>query len=410
MSLEPKLSLSSLKELNYPQLRAGIDFSLTKAKDGQTYIVLEDNWGLTDQQLLIAHDFLPVLQCMTGDHSLESIRKYCLTRFSLNVNKEQITELVSALDRFYFLDTPRYQKRLLLMRQEFRNADSRLPVCAGSSYPGEAGELSALFDSWFDHTNPEYNDITALVAPHIDLRLGGPTFTAAYQHLKNAPPADLYIVLGIGHMGIENLFALTDKDFDTPLGTVRTDSRLVHTLQASAKYDYFNDEWVHRDEHSIEFQAVILKYLLGDVNILPVLCSFSPHVFSKPGAPTYDIFHDFIHALRPVLNAYPKVRVIAGVDFAHVGPRYDQSHSMDQAFIKGMQDNDHELLDALTHWDIDKFQRTMTTTNDQYHICGYSALITMLHLLTPQNGKLLDYRAAEMDDSGSLVSFAGLIF
>src|SRR5262249_8660388 len=72
-------------------------------------------------------------------------------------------------------------------------------------------------------------------------------------------------------------FALTRKPYDTPLGSAPVDVDFVEALAARAHQDCFAAEVAHRNEHSIEFQAVFLKYLFAgrrDVRIVPVLTSF----------------------------------------------------------------------------------------------------------------------------------------
>ncbi|OLB26937.1 MAG: AmmeMemoRadiSam system protein B, partial [Nitrospirae bacterium 13_2_20CM_2_63_8] len=81
------------------------------------------------------------------------------------------------------------------------------------------------------------------------------------------------------------LFACTDKDFETPLGLVRTDREFLRLFRAHGGEVFFQDELAHRKDHAIEFQAVFLQYVLGaakPVTIVPVLCSFSHLHFSHP--------------------------------------------------------------------------------------------------------------------------------
>ena len=58
-------------------------------------------------------------------------------------------------------------------------------------------------------------------------------------------------------------FALTRKDFATPDGVVVTDRALVDAITRRTTVDFFEDEWNHRGEHSVEFQVVALRQVLG---------------------------------------------------------------------------------------------------------------------------------------------------
>jgi hypothetical protein len=67
---------------------------------------------------------------------------------------------------------------------------------------------------------------------------------------------------------------------DTPdtLGDLAVDRDFVDALATRARQDCFGSELAHRVEHSIELQAVFLRYLFAgrrDVRIVPVLTSFA---------------------------------------------------------------------------------------------------------------------------------------
>jgi len=73
-------------------------------------------------------------------------------------------------------------------------------------------------------------DLAAIVAPHIDLRRGGGCYAAIYRELARRSKARRFIVLGICHHPTVHRFALCRKDYDTPLGLVKTDRELVDRL------------------------------------------------------------------------------------------------------------------------------------------------------------------------------------
>ena len=122
-----------------------------------------------------------------------------------------------------------------------------------------------------------------MVAPHIDFHRGGAAFAWAYKSVAERADADLFVVLGTVHAPTKYIYNLTDKSFETPLGVLEADAGFVEeTLGAGWTVNAFQDEFVHRGEHSIEFQAVFLQYLYADarpVQFVPVLVgSFHPFV------------------------------------------------------------------------------------------------------------------------------------
>src|SRR5207245_3905829 len=138
--------------------------------------------------------------------------------------------------------------------------------------------------------------------------------------------ADLFIAVGTDHVGADHPFTLTRKHYATPLGRVDTDVALVDALAARLGGDeLYADELHHRTEHSIEFQALLLRYVLPaerPITILPILCG-SLHRSREAGRdPSADPFVARFLGTLGELTAARRVCLIAGADLAHVGPRF----------------------------------------------------------------------------------------
>ena len=111
------------------------------------------------------------------------------------------------------------------------------------------------------------------MAPHIDLSVGYKAYASTYGLLKHTRPTRV-IVLGTGHQLQEGLFSLTEKDFETPLGVTPTEGNGVDDLRKSAPDIMAPDDFVHRSEHSIEFQLIFLQHQLKETpfTLIPILC------------------------------------------------------------------------------------------------------------------------------------------
>src|SRR5262249_22405724 len=169
----------------------------------------------------------------------------------------------------------------------FRKSPVRLAVHAGGAYAGEAGALAAQIDGFFTHpegpgapqgvaTAGTPSPLRGLIAPHIDFHRGGSVYAWAYRALLERSAAALFIILGTCHAGMPDPFAVTLKPYDTPLGAVPTDRAFCEALGRRYGADLLASESAHRSEHSIEFQAVMLRHVLGrrEVSIVPVLASY----------------------------------------------------------------------------------------------------------------------------------------
>src|SRR5207253_3003862 len=79
--------------------------------------------------------------------------------------------------------------------------------------------------------------VEAIIAPHIDFHRGGPAYAWAYRDLAERCAADLFVIVGTCHVGMRHPFALTRKDYDTPLAPARADRDFVEALAARAALD-----------------------------------------------------------------------------------------------------------------------------------------------------------------------------
>src|SRR5947207_1417010 len=96
---------------------------------------------------------------------------------------------------------------------------------------------------------------------------------------------------------------------------------------ARARQYCFGAELVHRGEHSIEFQAVFIRYLFGgrrDFTIVPILTSFAHDALARGKRPEDDRrVARFLDAVVETAAAQKRrVAFVAGADLAHMGPRF----------------------------------------------------------------------------------------
>ena len=81
--------------------------------------------------------------------------------------------------------------------------------------------------------------LRGILSPHIDFHRGGSVYTWSYKQLVENSHADTFVVLGVAHQYCRRRFALTCKDFDTPLGLVPTDRSYVDRIASLAGRDLF---------------------------------------------------------------------------------------------------------------------------------------------------------------------------
>ena len=431
---------------------------------------LRDPAGFTEQVAMLPIPLLDVVSLFDGDHAIDEIRDIVAARHGGGLSAADVVAVAERLDEAGFLDSPRFAERRRRIEAEFAARPDRPAVHAGGAYAGEAdalreqiagffsdadgpgtapdslaatrgsdpdsssGKLAAARGSdpdsssgklaaarHFDPRSPQGatsvgrlrdSGIRGLLAPHIDFHRGGPVYAWAYKEILERCDADLFVVLGTCHAGMAEPFAATLKAFETPLGPVPADRDFLDALGRRYGHDLFASEGAHRIEHSIEFQAVMLRWALGDrpFTMVPLLASFLHEaVWTGQDAEADPRVPRFLAALAETLSTSGRrVCVVGGVDLAHVGPRFGDAEPNTPVFLAEVERADRAMLETITAGDAFAFFASVTADRDARRICGLSPIYSFLRVLPGAQGRLIRYR--QWPDPEGTVSFCAAAF
>jgi AmmeMemoRadiSam system protein B len=371
--------------------------------------------------VLVATPALAVLMgLLDGTRDVAGLQAAWKAATGEDLSASEVERALEELDRRLLLEGGRVEEVRSRRLSAYRAMASRPAAHAGNSYPEEPEALADFLRgherSAEDAAPP--SRVAAVLAPHIDLRGGGPCHGAAARALARCP-AETFVVLGTAHAPLRRPFALTTLDFDTPLGPVETDRDLVARLARRGGGDLLDDELAHAKEHSVEFQALWLRHLrppgAPPLRIVPVLVgSLHGHVVSGTSPASDPAVADFVAALREVLGeSGERVALLASVDLAHVGPRYGDDAAPDAAALERVAQADRELLSSALAADGEEWVRSLRRHGDRFHVCGTAAAYVLLSAIAGRGleGRLLRHDRWEIDpDSGSHVSFAAVAY
>ena len=395
-------------------------------QDGKTLIYLKDPLNFATPLGISPVGYF-VLAHFDGGHSFAAIQEAYRKRFGAVLGTDELKQFVAMLDQHYYLQSERFENYQEAVIAEFRRSPTREAAHVG----GDPAGLTAQLDSYFQPPKgPGALSIAngggtpkAIVAPHIDFHRGGPSYAWAYKPLAESDGADLYVVLGTSHCGGKTPYILTLKDFATPLGLVETDKQFVNRLQSQCADDYFSDEYLHRGEHSIEFQVLFLKYvaqkraaLTGQpekpFKIVPILVSsFHLPMMSRTLPEETAAIGSFLSALRRfAAEGARRTCFVAGVDLAQVGRQFGDSEPVTDDFLKWVESEDRQLVERLAALDAPGFFNEIVKDRDKRKICGFSPLYSLIHLLEGARGNHLNYGQAFTPETGSAVTFTSMIF
>ena len=399
----------------YPVLR-NLQFSPIKQGEDQL-VVLWDPSGLSKEKLVLPLNFFFIVQHFDGTHSIQDIGALYLKRFGEFLMPSKVEQLVADLDEKLFLEGSRTEQARQQARLAYRQQAMRPAAFAGRSYEADGAKLRKQVDGFFSSgEGPDFKPsenrgklIKGLVAPTYDLKQAGPVYAWGYKELQECEQPDAYVIIGTAHAGLENLFAVTDKDFETPLGVAKADRTILDHLKGSVP-EYFDEEIAHQSEHAIEFQLPFLQTTVSKpFSIVPVLSSFSAMSLNDS---TIRVSADrFLTALREAISvSTQRVGIIAAGELAHLGMRYgDSAPPTDFSFHRSMQ-RDLEMLKHVEELQPEPFAQYIQKEQDQRRISGFSPIYSLLRLIQAEKGQVLRYDRGITDQYNSTVTYASMAF
>jgi AmmeMemoRadiSam system protein B len=403
------------KHKDTPFARNDLEFIPVQQGD-QKFVLIKDHLGLVREGMGIALHLYQFMTLLDGTKTIRDLQAELMRqRGGILVDVQQVEDTLTKLDDAFLLDSDKFKRTRDKINADFISSKIRRCILDGRSYPKDPSALKKVLDNILavrpSVPQPE-GKIIALIAPHIDLAVGRHTYSSAYQTLKHAAPSRV-ILLGIGHQMSGDLFCLTEKDFETPLGVVKNEPLLIRALLESGKGVVADTDLDHRSEHSLEFQIIFLQHLLGTENftVIPILCgSFYETLTAYTRKSYLDKTAHFLNKLKEVAMAADKeTLLVAGVDLSHIGPKF--GHQMPAHYLESRAiTHDQNLLNCLYRMEADNFWEESTKAEDQFNVCGFPAMAALIEILPPCKGRIIDYQFHHENQTQSAVSFAAVVF
>lgn len=426
----------------------------------ENLICLRDPMGISDKLIFLPPELFFIISLFDGNHSILDIQTAYTRRYGTLLFSDRVKELIEKLDSLLFLESSRFEEARKNALEEYRKAPLRKASHAGVAYEKGKNALLKQLNSFFEgpdgpkiperaqtseeapikkipeetisikvtptpqseaapsmeanRTTEPDTKLTGLIAPHIDLIRGGKCFAWSYSELSKRCRAKTFVILGISHVQTNRRFVLTEKDFETPLGVVPADREFINGLRRRFTMDFFEDELVHRNEHSVEFQALFLRYIYPDeerLRIVPILCSSRDEIISGCSPSEDPEFSEFLSALKAECSERDdEPCLIAGVDLSHLGQRFGQNISMTPAVLKKAEIDDMNMIQLILNRDAEGFMHFIQEEKDRRNVCGVPAIYTLLKLINAKEAKLLRYDQAVDMETSSVVTFMGAAF
>lgn len=415
--------------------------------------LLEDPEGYAPP-LVLPVPLAILISMMDGKRTLKEIMDEFTEQTHEPMKLADLKELVDYLDKRRYLDSPSFANFLKNEMNAYARERFRPAAMAGGAYPKEPGELRKMLarimaipkkivqaetpEKDFDGMFPD--SVCAAITTHTEPEGGGASYGWTFNAIAKRSEADTFIILGTSHNPMREKFAFSSKSFNTPLGALPVDFEFqkravkrfaekyaaLENAEALEKVDLLGDDFVHRDEHSIEFQAIFLKYLAEtqkrEIRIVPILANtFVPFLAAR------DVeYPDENEAVRLFLETLSeliqedeaagkgKFFIMASSDLAHVGPMFGTPKPVDGELRDKIREKDATILDAIQKTASRVFWQEILKDFNENKISGVAPIYCAIRLLEllgrTGGGRLLSYEQTVDDETKSCVSFGSIVF
>lgn len=406
-----------------PPLKAGVE-AVQIQHDGQPMILLRDQEGIVEKPVAVSLPAFLIASLLDGRATASDITKVFTQMTKAVLTEKEINALVRQLDQAGFVETDSLQRKRTDILKAFHESPVRKGFHMKNGFPNDRLELAQFFGKFFKDPKGPGKEIKSepaekvapvgLISPHIDFFRGGPAYAWSYQALSEFAVPDVIVSVGVAHMGPNSPWIFTKKSYETPYGLMEVDPDLYRDLTASLWYDPLSDEWAHRTEHSLEFQAVFLKYIWREKapKWVPILCSSFERFASDRPPSGIETVEKTLRQFGDVLKNR-SVLILAGIDLGHVGPRFGDRETLGLDLEKKLETEDRDSLEHAWNVEADALYMSVLQNGHWRKWCGLSALYTSLRLIKAiapaAKGRMLSYGQAP-DPAGGLVSFTSGIF
>jgi len=385
--------------------------------------LLVDPFGIAPAGFGVTEKELGFLRLMNGVRTMGEISSAARDLRGEAVSVREVADLARRLEEGLLLQNEESREAYRRSEEAFRSESERPMRHHGECYPAEPAAFEDALRDWLqppagpgapDFSRPGRR-VTGLFAPHIDPLVAGPAYARAYKPAVEDDANDLFVILGTAHYRDVNPFILTEKPFRTPWGLVETDREFAAELRAACRADLSRDELIHKVEHSVEFQVVLLDAFLRGrrpFKIVPLLVSSFAGAIEDGANPGDDpLVADFLEALAGTLESRRgRACIVAGVDLAHLGLKFGDDEKPDARNLEDLEAADRRSLACACVPDADAFWEDVMADENARRICGVAPMYLAAKLLEGSRGEVVAYGRDHRPDEGYAVSYAGVVF
>ncbi len=394
-------------ELEYPHLRSVN--AIPVDVQGTSFVMLKDAQGISQKSVVLPLKTFYLVSNFNGKNSIRDIQVKYVKQFGELILSDEIRDIVRKLDDALLLESEKFRQHKKNLEEKFKKEKVRPCILCGNEYPKDSSSFVKFMDKMFkDAVESKLPPPIRIISPHIDFKRGKDVYVASYNELKKCV-CSTFVIFGTSHQPMKNMFSLTYKSFQTPLGEVKTNREIVEKIGSMCKTNFFEDEIRHKWEHSIEFQVVLLKYIFPNTpfTIVPILVNYIDDL--KESKSKGEQIEDFLHAFERAVYGV-EVTFIAGADLSHIGPFFGDARVPTTKEMEDLQSEEIKYLTYLENGQVEDFFEYVYKRQKRLRICGFAPIYIMMKAMKPKKGKIIKYKQCSDLNRYNNVTISALTF
>jgi MEMO1 family protein len=291
----------------------------------------------------------------------------------------------------------------------------RQPIVAGRFYSGTDQGCRAHLQRIDAHA--EYDAAggarpVAAVVPHAGWDCSGRVAMKVYRAVESkVAPETTFILFGAVHsFGVPRASVYARGGGETPLGPLLVDQELAEQLLSGARGLLIDDSGAHLSEHSLEVQLPMLRYIFGDVRIVPIAVP-----------PRADCAEVGRHVARIVRASGRPAFVVGTTDLTHYGeagydfaPRGPGRPGLE--WVK--TENDPRIIELMKSLRAEEIVREAQQRKNACGAGAVAATVAAARELGSPGGQVIEYTTSYDvlrdqvygDQVGDFVGYVGMVF
>lgn len=262
-------------------------------------------------------------------------------------------------------------------------------------YPGNAGETRREIEGMRGQEAGDVPGACAGILPHAGWHFSGRLALEVLSVLCRG--IDTMVIIG-GHMGWgDRIVAAFEDAYETPLGDLKADLRLLEKLQTSLDVEEDRER-----DNTVEIHLPLVRYLAAGVMVLGMR------------APPSDAADSLGKAIADAASALGRRVAVAGsTDLTHYGSNYGFSPAgrgpEGLAWVREV--NDRRIVDSMLAMDVGATLERARRERSACSAGGAAAAMSFARACGARSGTLLGYKTSwDVQQAESFVGYAGIVF